>query len=188
MELKTTNPQIYLISGKARHGKDTTALFVREYCENNGKKVINLQFSSYIKEYAKKISDWDGSEESKPRELLQVLGTDVIRKRIDEFFFIKKIIDDIKVYSYFFGVITISDVRVKNEIISIKEVFPYAKSINIFRPNFDNGLTSEQKKHYTEIDLDDFLEFDIKLINDGTLEDLKNKIKNMLGGEFNEKN
>ena len=186
MELKQTKPIIYLISGKARYGKDTTANFIKEIYESAGKKVINLQFSSYIKEYAKKISGWDGKEETKPRELLQILGTDIIRRKIDEEFFIKKIIDDIKVYSFFFDIITISDVRAKKEIINVSEAFEKVVSININRPNFDNGLTEEQKKHFTEIDLDDFNEFSYILLNDKDLGTLKNKIKEMVG-EINEK-
>lgn len=186
MELKETKPIIYLISGKARYGKDTTASFIKEYYENNGKKVINLQFSSYIKEYAKKITGWDGSEETKPRELLQILGTEVIRNKIDDGFFIKKIIDDIKVYSYFFDIITISDVRAKKEIINVTNAFDKAFSININRPNFDNGLSEEQKNHFTEIDLDDYDKFDYKISNDGDLNDLKNKIYEMIG-EIDEK-
>ena len=79
--------KIYVISGKARHGKDTVALDIKEIYEDKGLKVINLAYGSYIKEYAKKISNWNGSEESKPRELLQELGTDVIRKKIDNDFF-----------------------------------------------------------------------------------------------------
>ena len=186
MELKSEKPIIYLISGKARYGKDTTARFIEEYYKSKGKSVINLQFSSYIKEYAKKISGWDGSEETKPRELLQILGTEVIRSKIDQKFFIRKIIDDIKVYSYFFDVITISDVRAKDELIDVTNEFSKVISININRPNFDNGLTLEQKKHFTEVDLDDFNNFDYKINNDGTLYNLKDKIYEMVG-EVDEK-
>ena len=60
--------KIYVISGKARHGKDTVALDIKEVYEKKGLKVINLAYGSYIKEYAKRISNWDGSEETKPRE------------------------------------------------------------------------------------------------------------------------
>ena len=35
-------------------------------------------------------------EETKPRTLLQQLGTDIIRNNIDNYFFIKRIIEDIK--------------------------------------------------------------------------------------------
>ena len=170
--------KIIIISGKARAGKDTTANMLKEICID--KKIINLQYSSYIKEYAKKISNWDGREETKPRELLQQLGTDIIRKRIDDEFFIKKIIDDIKVYSFFFDVITISDARFKKEIDNIRNVFDNVVTVRIVRPNFDNGLTEEQKKHPSEVDLDDYDKFDYDLINDGTLEDLKVKVERLV--------
>lgn len=170
--------KIIIISGKARAGKDTTATMLKEIYSD--KKVINLQYSSYIKEYAKKISNWDGSEETKPRELLQQLGTDIIRKKIDDEFFIKKIIDDIKVYSFFFDVITISDARFKKEIDNIRNVFDNVIAVHIVRPNFDNGLTDEQRKHPSEIDLDDYDKFNYDLINDGTLDNLKIKVERLV--------
>ncbi|MBQ3142620.1 MAG: hypothetical protein IJB82_03855 [Bacilli bacterium] len=180
MELKKSKPKIFVISGKARHGKDTTAGYIKNYFENNGKKVINLQFSSYIKEYAKKISDWDGSEETKPRELLQVLGTEVIRKKIDEQFFIKRICSDIEVYSYFFDVIVISDARVPLELDVLKNKFENVYLLNVRRSNFDDGLTEEQRKHYTELALDDYNNFDKIIENSNTLKELELKVINYL--------
>ena len=180
MELKTSKPKIFVISGKARHGKDTTAGYIKNYFENNEKKVINLQFSSYIKEYAKKISDWDGSEETKPRELLQVLGTEVIRKKIDEQFFIKRICSDREVYSYFFDVIVISDARVPLELDVLKNKFENVYLLNVRRSNFDDGLTEEQRKHYTELALDDYNNFDKIIENSNTLKELELKVINYL--------
>ena len=55
-------------------------LVVLTGCEEKGKKVIFSRAGKYIKFYAMEITGWDGSEESKPRELLQTLGTDVIRE------------------------------------------------------------------------------------------------------------
>ncbi len=177
MEEKET--KIIIIGGKARAGKHTTAGFLKEIYESKGKKVLNIQYSSYIKEYAKKISDWDGSEETKPRALLQQLGTDIIRNKIDELFFTKKIIDDLKVYSFFFDVITISDARFKIEIDEPRKVFDNITALRIVRPNFDNGLTEEQKKHRSEVDLDDYNGFNYEVINDGTLEELKEKLEKL---------
>ena len=48
--------------------------------------------------------------------------------------------------------------------------------IRIERPNFDNGLTDQQKNHLSEIDMDHY-KFDKIIINNGTLENLKEKIK-----------
>lgn len=182
MKIENKNPLICLISGKARHGKDTTAAIVKDYYLEKGKKVINLQYSSYIKEYAKKISNWDGRDETKPRELLQQLGTTIIRQKIDPLFFVDAIIKDIKVYSYFFDVIIISDVRAPEEIDYPKNCFKNVISFNIRRTNFEDGLTEEQRNHYTEIALDNYDKFDYIIMNDGSIEQLNNKVEKILEG------
>lgn len=176
MNIEIKNPIIYILCGKARSGKDTTADIIKEYYEEKNKKVITLSYGSYIKEYAKKISDWDGSDETKPRTLLQVLGTDIIRNNIDDMFFIKRIIGDISVYSYFFDVIIISDARFKKEITTIKERFNDVIDINIKRPNFDNGLNELEKNHVTEQDLNDYDSYKYTVDNDASISDLESKI------------
>ena len=40
MEITNKHPKIYLLSGKARNGKDTTAEFLKKFYEADGKKVI----------------------------------------------------------------------------------------------------------------------------------------------------
>lgn len=172
--------KIYMISGKARHGKDTVASMIEKVYNEKGKKIIVLQFSSYIKEYAKKISNWDGSEETKPRALLQELGTEVIRSKIDPLFFVNRIIGDIKVYSYYFDAIVVSDVRTKAEIDIPRQNFEDIVALKVYRPDFNNGLTLEQQKHFTEIDLDDYDKFDYEIINDSTLEQLEDKVRKMV--------
>lgn len=172
--------KIFVICGKARHGKDTTALIIDKYFEKNGKKVINLQYSSYLKEYAKRITGWDGSDETKPRELLQYLGTEFIRKEIDNLFFVKRMIGDLKVYSKYFDIATISDARMVEEIDEIEKEFEDVCAIKVVRPNFDNGLSAEQQKHATEIALDNYDKIDQVLLNDGTVEDLEKKIEDLM--------
>lgn len=184
MELKEKQPKIYIICGKARHGKDTIAEMIQDIYKEKQKDILNLQYSSYIKEYAKKISDWDGSEETKPRELLQQLGTQVIREKIDELFFVKRMIGDIQVYSYFFDALTISDARFKVEADMPREKFDDVVIIHVVRPNFDNGLTEEQKKHRTEIDFDDYDKYNYTIINDGTLEELRQKVEEIISQEM----
>lgn len=171
------NTKIIIIGGKARSGKDTVSKYIKEIYNN--KKVLNIQYSSYIKEYAKKISNWDGLEETKPRELLQEIGS-IVKEKIDNNFFVNKIIDDIKVYSLFFDVITISDVRYKIEIDIPKKYFNNVTSIHVVRPNYDNGLNITEKNHPTEIDLDDYNNFDYEIINDGSIEKLKNEVEKII--------
>ena len=166
--------KIFVIAGKARHGKDTVAGYIKDYYAN--KKVINLAYGSYIKEYAKKISDWDGSDETKPRELLQELGTEIIRQKIDKDFFVKRICEDILVYSYYFDIITISDARFPDEIEWPKSKFKNVISIKVVRDGYDTVLSKKEQKHLTEVALDEYNNYDYVIHNDGTLDDLKNKV------------
>ena len=137
--------RLYLISGKARHGKDTFSGYLKDVYEKNGKKVIITQLSKYIKYYAREMTGWNLTEEDKPRELLQNLGTNIIREKLGkEDLFIKRMIDDIVVFSCFYDAIIISDVRFKKEIENLRSVYPDLVCINVFRPDFDNGLTEEQ--------------------------------------------
>ena len=173
------NTVIFIISGKGHTGKDTTASFIRDYALTKGKKTLKLQFSSYIKMYVKNITDWDGSEETKPRELLQDLGS-TIRENIKNTFFIDRIIDDIKIYSNYFDIITITDARLPEELDLIKEAFPNSIKLNIQRPNYENNLSLKAKNHITEHALDNYHNFDYIIINDGSLDDLKEKVEQIL--------
>lgn len=173
MEFQNKQPKIYLIAGKARTGKDTIGNFISENYLNQ--KVIHLQFSYYIKEYAKKVSDWNGSEDTKPREFLQQLGTSLIRGQIDELFFVRRMCEDIQVYSYFYDVIIISDVRYEIEITALQAKFPNVYTIYTERFH-QRELTEEQQKHSTEVGLDHYDQYDYKVVNDCTLGELKEKI------------
>lgn len=186
MEFKKRNPIIFIVSGKANSGKDTTCELIDNFIKLKNLKVVNLQIASYIKMYAKVISGWSGEEETKPRQLLQDLGTGIIRKKIDNDFFIKRIIDDIKVYSYYFDVITISDARLPEEIESIKAAFDKVYSVRIERPGFINSLSDEQKAHKTEIALDNYSNYDYTIINDSSFEALDIKARKMVEEVLNE--
>ena len=172
--------RIYVISGKARHGKDTVALDIKEIYGENGLKVIKLAYGSYIKEYAKRISNWNGDEETKPRELLQELGTDIIRKKIDNDFFVRRICEDIEVYSYYFDIIIISDARFPNEMDWPKKKFDNVVNIRVIRDDYDSVLSEKEQKHLTETALDEYNSYDYVIHNDGTLEDLKKKVSDVV--------
>lgn len=180
MEIKKKEPIIFVVAGKANSGKDTTCELINNYVMLKNLKSVNLQFSSYIKMYAKKISGWNGNEDTKPRSLLQELGTEVIRNKIDNNFFIKRIIGDIMVYSYYCDVITISDARLPEELDGIKNSFKNVFKVRIERPNFENSLNNNERKHITEVGLDNYSDYDFTIVNDGTIEDLNKKVINMI--------
>ena len=66
------------------------------------------------------------------------------------------VIEDIKILSYYKNNIIITGIRLKEEIENIKNNFSNVIVIKVVRPNYDNGLSIEQKKHITETDLDDY--------------------------------
>lgn len=170
--------QIILIGGKARSGKDTTAdIFIKEL-EQKGKKVCRVQVGQYIKYYATKYFGWDGQEETKPRDLLNKLGTDIIREKIDPDFHVDRLIQDIKVLSYFYDTFIVSDIRFPVEIEKTKSVFDNVISIKVQRQS--DELNDAQKKHISENMLDNYDGFDYIIDNNGSLEELEIKAKNIL--------
>lgn len=174
MEFIKRNPKLFVISGKARSGKNEISKIIEKSYSN--KKCITISFGYYIKDYAKRISDWDGSEETKPRELLQHLGIELVRNKIDKRLFIDRILQDIEIFSYFYDIIIVSDARLLDEITILKEKYPNSVSIRVVRNNFENNLTEEQKNHLTETDLDQYTDFDYIVENDENLEDKITKI------------
>ena len=166
--------KIIFLGGKANSGKDSSAEFIDEYYRSRGLDVVNIQISYYIKMYAKEIAKWDGDNETKPRQLLQDLGTELIRKQIDENFFIKRILQDIDVYSRYFDIITISDGRLPEEFAAVKLAYPETVTVHVTRPGYSSKLSKDQKAHVTE-SLVDEIEYDLYLVNDGTLEEFQTK-------------
>ena len=163
--------KIYLVGGKARSGKDTISDFLEEKLKKEGKKVCRLQVGTYIKFYAQKYFGWDGREETKPRELLIDLGTNVIRNKIDENFHINRLLEDLKVLSFYYDYFIVSDIRFPVEIEKVKESYADVVTIKMIRES--DELTSDQKKDRTETSLDEYNGFDYVIINDKSLEDLK---------------
>lgn len=172
--------KIIMICGKARSGKDTLTDYLIPGLED--KKVCRIQISQYIKYYATRYFGWDGSEETKPRDLLNKLGTEIIRNKIDPEFHINRLIQDIEVLSYFFDTFIVNDVRFPIEIEKVKERFDDVTTIKIFRES--DELTESQKKEVSETALDGYTNYDFVVDNSGSLEELEikaNEILNEIG-------
>lgn len=172
MEYINRKPIIFVLSGKARSGKDTTAKIIIEHYKN--KKCNQISFAYYLKEYVKNITGWDGNEDSKPRELLQSIGIDLIKNKINPNLLIDRVCDDIKFYSYFFDCLIITDARLIEEIETLKNNFE-CMTIKIINSK-ENNLTKTQRNHITETDLDDYDKFDYVVENNETLKENIEKI------------
>lgn len=165
-------PIIFIICGKARTGKNTVSDIIKNYYKNS----ITFSYTKYLKEYAKMISNWDGSEENKPRELLQTLGTDVIKNQIDNKLLIRRTIEDINVLSHYKDVIIISGARRKDEIDDIKKIYDNVIAIKVYKDKLSDKLTDNENRHITETDLDDYNNFDYEINNDSNIDELRNKV------------
>lgn len=175
--------KLYLICGRARQGKDTLAIYMKNYYEQMGKKATIMQLATPLKTLTRNHFGWDGSEETKPRELLQQLGTDIIRQKLGKTdYFLQRTMEDADILSHFFDVVIISDVRLPYEIEYTKKENKNACIIHIERIEEQNELSKTQKNHLTETALDNYDVYDYKVINT-TLEELEESAKNIIRKE-----
>ena len=164
--------KLFIISGKARSGKDEVSKIIKNYYKE--KKSITISFAYYLKDYIKRIY---GEFKEKPRDILQEMGIDLIKNKIDNKLLINRIVQDIEVFSYFYDIIIVSDARLVDEIETIKNKYPNSISIRISN-NDNNNLTEEQKKHITETGLDNYNNFDYFVNN--YYSNLEKEIENIL--------
>ena len=162
--------RVILISGSARFGKDSTAFMMKELLEKQKNKVLIIHYADNLKLFAKTYFGWSGQKDQKGRELLQWLGTDVVRKNYEDTW-VDMIVALLKGIKTLYDYVIIPDVRFPNEIDKMCDNFNCI-TVRVIRPNFDNGLTDQQKNHLSEIDMDHY-KFDKIIINNGTLENLK---------------
>ena len=156
---------LYLIAGKAGSGKNEVAKIIKEYYLGLKKKVLITEFSKYLKLYAKEIIDWDGTG-PKPRRFLQDLGVTIRENMGMNKMLINRMLEDLKIYTLYYDVVIINDVRYPEEIEELKKVYPKAKSLYIINQFAKSELSLEEQLHITETALEDFANFDVTVTND----------------------
>ena len=156
--------KIITFSGKAQHGKDTTAKYMKEFFESLGKKVVILHFADYLKYVCKEYFHWNGIKDEIGRTILQKVGTDLARKNYPDIW-VNVVSNFILAFKTEFDYFLVPDCRFPNEIDLLKEKFDLVYSVIVKRNKFDNGLTEEQKLHPSETALDEY-EFDIEIENE----------------------
>lgn len=154
--------KIILISGHAQNGKDQTGIYLSDILEKEGYRVLTLHYADFLKHFLQKYLNWNGQKDSNGRTLLQKWGTDVVRKNNPNTW-VDMMISLLKGIMTEYDYIIIPDTRFPNEIERVKEIFETI-TVRIERPNFDSGLSEEQKNHISEIALDK-TKFNVTIVN-----------------------
>lgn len=170
--------KVICISGKAQHGKDTTAGMMKTALEGMGHTVLIAHYGDLLKYVCRAFFGWNGEKDSYGRSLLQKVGTDIVREQRPNFWvdFIK---DLLSMFPNEWDFVIIPDSRFPNEIESLKQAGLSVIHLRVRRENFESPLTTEQQNHPSETALDHVVP-DFLIVNDGTLEDLYNKVCNLV--------
>jgi hypothetical protein len=173
--------KIVLISGKARHGKDSAAGFFQNSLERLGKRSIRISFADYVKFLCAKHYGWNGEKDDLGRKILQDVATDIRAK--DPNFWVDTVARYLRVVWDDYDVALIADWRYPNEFyrwrdFGVEEVV----RVRVRRRDFESGLGPERKSHSSETSLEGFeadLELEAKTLEE--LEELCGKAVEDLG-------
>lgn len=170
--------KVVCISGKAQHGKDTTAGILREALEADGLTVLITHYGDLVKYVCKSFFKWDGQKDERGRTLLQFVGTDIVRAQRPDYW-VGFVADMLTMFDGQWDYVLIPDCRFPNEIDVMKDAGFDVEHVRVRRKNFQSPLTLEQQNHPSEIALDD-IKPDFYVDNDGTMEDLRKAVSELV--------
>ncbi len=169
---------VIVISGHAQHGKDTVANYCKEMLEADGNRVLIMHYADLLKFMCKEYFGWNGKKDKEGREILQHVGTDIVRIKEPNFW-----VDFIaKVLSFFpneWDWVIIADARFPNEIEMLRNAGYNVSHVEVVRPNYESALTKEQMEHPSETSLDTVVPDQI-IYNSGSLDYLRMLVKTTL--------
>lgn len=162
--------KIILLSGKAEGGKTTVALMIKDILENKGKKVLKVAYGDLVKYLCGKYFNWDGNKDTKGREILQQIGTNIIREKNPNYW-VDFVIDFVDLFENEYDCTIIDDCRFVNEIERWGSSWN-TTALRVNRPNHISSLTEIQLQHPSETSLDDY-NFDFYINSEDGLNNLK---------------
>lgn len=170
--------KIICVSGKARAGKDTSAQIFENILREQGNKVLVAHYADLVKYICKTFFGWDGEKDERGRTLLQMVGTECVRSKAPDYW-VDFIIDILNFFPDVWDYVIIPDCRFPNEINRLTQEGFDASLVKVVRPGYESGLTEEQKKHASEIALDNY-NADYTIYNDAGFRELEDKVWSVL--------
>lgn len=174
--------KVILVSGKARHGKDTVAEILNSELTNRGYRVLTAHYADLVKYICHSFFGWNGEKDENGRTLLQYVGTDIVRSHNPNYW-VDFLVSVFRMFGDNWDYVLVSDCRFPNEIDGMRNAGFDTMHIRVRRPGFESGLTAEQLNHLSETALDS-VKPDVWLENTGTQEDLRNKIITWIEEKF----
>ena len=141
-----------LCSGRARHGKDTSAEIIKGNLEARGYRVLITHYADLLKFICQNFLGWNGEKDDHGRSLLQRTGTKF--REQDPDYWVDFVANIIRMFQHRYDFVIIPDTRFPNEIERIADAGFPATHVRIIRPDFESQLTEEQKNHPSETALD----------------------------------
>lgn len=176
------------IAGKAQSGKSTTGGAIKRALTSTKFNVSVRPLAAKLKQICEDLFDWDGDKslhydsngnliQDKGRQLLINVGTDKMRS-VRPTVWVDYVIKHLRDFSYTepqADIVIIDDVRFKNEVEKIRQAED-TRSILIKVTR----SSQEEIDNISEKDLDDFSDFDYYIENNGTIEELEEKVAAIL--------
>ena len=176
------------ISGKARSGKDTFAIYASRILGEH-MACESLAYGDHIKNYAKGNFGWDGSKDANGRGLLDCVGL-LLRSRNETNDIIPVLREKLKAVVAPGKVIFVTDVRRVEEIYDLMRFASVNKnSVNFVAvrvnsnrkpPKKSEEITSAVATSDNECALDNFDKWDYVVSNNDTISDYASKIHNIV--------
>lgn len=157
--------KVVLIAGSAGSGKTYLGKKIVEYAKESGMRALQTEYSKYIKMYATEILGYDGSRDTKPRKFLQNTGSFIREELKDRTFFVRRMLEDFRIYEIYFDIVVISDVRMLFEIEEMKKSDYMITTVLVENENAQQGLTEEEKNHITEQEFRKYLDYNYVVEN-----------------------
>lgn len=147
--------KVICISGKARHGKDTAAAYIKDRLEIHSNRVLITHYGDLVKYVCKTFFGWNCKKDDEGRNLLQTVGTDIVRKEEPDFW-VRFVADILGFFEQAWDYVIIPDCRFPNEVEYLVKSGFDVSHIRIVRDDYVSELTEEQQNHISETALDDY--------------------------------
>lgn len=151
--------KVIVISGKAGSGKTFIAERLKDYIESNyDLKGYIINFGDPLKMVCQKVYGWDGAKGPNGRQLLQRVGTDIAQAN-NKLVWVNIVFEIIEALKSEFDFVIIGDARFVHEIEETYAHFIAGDDVFAIRiiGKENNELTEEQKKHPSEVELDNYM-------------------------------